>query len=57
MLPQITEITRYAEPNKHDQWPRGTFCKVINSLDNTVKYYVQVSADQDDPHWEEIENK
>jgi len=54
MLPQITEIIRYAEPNKHDQWPRGTFCKVINSLDDTAKYYVQVSVDEKDPRWEPV---
>jgi hypothetical protein len=57
MLPEITQIIRYAEPNKHDQWPRGTQCKVINSLDNTVIYYVQVSADQESPRWEIVKGK
>jgi hypothetical protein len=53
-------LHRFGEPNKFDQSPYGTLCKVRNGESYTV--YRQISHDSENPEWvlvefpEEIEN-
>ena len=52
MLHKITEITRHSPPNKHDQWPKGTICKVTDAFNSKEDIWIQISNDQDNPLWE-----
>lgn len=46
-------IVRYGMPNKLDQVPKGTICKVILSATD-VEYYEQMSQEDEHPCWEQI---
>ena len=51
LIPLPTIIERYGPPNKMDQWPKGTICKIKNSTDQ----YEQISDNQEDPIWVPLE--
>jgi hypothetical protein len=43
-------ITRWGIPNKFDQYPFGTPCKVVNAT--KFDLYVQFSHDANNPDWQ-----
>lgn len=50
---QQVEIVRYGLPNKWDQAPYGTRCRVIIDGDRE-DIYIQVNVDEENPKWEPI---
>lgn len=48
-------LVRHGTPNKYDLAPKGTICKVV-SFCGQIALYEQVSDDEDNPKWVEIEN-
>jgi hypothetical protein len=50
-------LSRYGEPNKFDQHPQGTLCKVWVGLDGDYMVYKQMSSDENNPVWEQIEKR
>lgn len=54
METEIIVLIRHSKPNKYDQAPYGTVCKVINDFKES-ETYKQISNDQDNPIWEYIE--
>jgi hypothetical protein len=53
IVPQI--IYRYAPPNRYDQAPFGTLCKVAVEP-NKQLLYIQNSNDAENPKWEIIDS-
>jgi hypothetical protein len=51
--PQV--IIRHSEPNKYDQAPYGTYCRVIE--EKWIHTYVQHSEDEDNPKWVHYESE
>lgn len=45
-------IVRAAKPNKYDQAPKNSICKVVKALSNEYDIYRQLSSDNDNPIWE-----
>lgn len=48
-------LIRNGKPNKYDQAPQGSLCKVITALSGEYDIYKQISSNTDDPIWELIE--
>lgn len=48
-------IIRHSEPNKYDQAPYGTYCRVIE--EKWIHTYVQYSEDEDNPKWVHYESE
>lgn len=47
-------LLRKSPPHIYDHAPQGTLCKVESS-DYTYKLYVQKSADEENPDWQELD--
>ena len=48
----MDKIIRYCPPSKFDNAPYGTIYHVFNEDNLPYSLYIQVSADEDVPHWE-----
>jgi hypothetical protein len=51
----MTTIWRHSPPNKYDEAPFGTHCKVLHEVSNTYDLYIQYSKEDGHPKWELIE--
>lgn len=57
MLPRPAVLHRYGAPNKFDQCPLGTICRVTVGLDGDFEIYRQTSPDEENPIWELVDHK
>lgn len=47
-------IQRYGAPSKYDQSPYGTLCKSGREGSDVFAVYIQMSENDELPHWEKI---
>jgi len=45
-------LVRHDEPGKYDQAPQGTLCKSLKVHSVEFDIYMQISSQEDNPHWE-----
>lgn len=51
----LFKLIRHSKPNKYDQAPQGSLCKVVTALSSEYDIYEQISSNTDEPVWELIE--